>query len=289
MQIYKKSILQPRKKINTNYLFTPLFLQEISSLVKRLIIQTQRRPSSLISGIIQPLLWLILFGALFQNAPVGLFTLEIKYGQFLSSGIIIFTAFTSSLNAGLPLIFDREFGFLNRILVSPIISKDTLLWSSSLFMTTITMLQTFIIVLFSLSLFNYNLNNNRLYLLTLITLLITNSISSISIGLAFILPGHIEFLALMLIINLPMLFSSTALAPLSFMPYWLQIIASLNPLTYGIESIRFVSMSQNWDYTSTVIKTLWIKLTLVQILFLLIILTAISFTSIKIIIADKFE
>nr|YP_010728919.1 ABC-2 type transporter [Lithothamnion corallioides]WEA77124.1 ABC-2 type transporter [Lithothamnion corallioides] len=289
MHIYRKSILQPRKKINTNYLFAPLFLQEISSLVRRLIIQTQRRPSSLISGIIQPLLWLILFGALFQNAPVGLFTLEIKYGQFLSSGIIIFTSFTGSLNAGLPLIFDREFGFLNRILVSPIISKDTLLWSSSLFITTITMLQTFTIVLCSFSLFNYNLNNNRLYLLTFITLLITSSISSISIGLAFILPGHIEFLALMLIINLPMLFSSTALAPLSFMPYWLQIIASLNPLTYGIESIRFISMVQNWDYTSTVIKTIWIKLTLIQILFVLIILTAISFISIKTIISDKFE
>lgn len=289
MQIDRKLILQPRRKIKTNYLLVPLFLQETSSLVKRLIIQTQRRPSSLISGIIQPLLWLILFGALFQNAPVGLFTLEIKYGQFLSSGIIIFTSFTGSLNAGLPLIFDREFGFLNRILVSPIISKDTLLWASSLFITTITMLQTFIIMLFSLNLFTYNLDNNRLYLLTLVTLLITSSISNISIGLAFILPGHIEFLALILIINLPMLFSSTALAPLYFMPYWLQIVASLNPLTYGIESIRFISIVPNWNYTSTVIQTTWIKLTLIQILFLLVIFTTISFASIQAIISDKFE
>lgn len=289
MQINRKSVLQPRRKIKTNYLLLPLFLQEISSLVKRLIIQTQRRPSSLISGIIQPLLWLILFGALFQNAPVGLFTLEIKYGQFLSSGIIIFTSFTGSLNAGLPLIFDREFGFLNRILVSPIISKDTLLWSSSLFITTITMLQTFTIILFSLNLFKYNLNNNKLYLLILVTLLITSSISNISIGLAFILPGHIEFLALILIINLPMLFSSTALAPLYFMPYWLQIVASLNPLTYGIESIRFISIVPNWNYASTVIQTTWIKLSLIQILFFLIIFTAMSFASIQAIISNRFE
>lgn len=289
MHIYRKSILHPHRKITTNPLLTPLFLQETLSLVKRLIIQTQRRPSSLISGIIQPLLWLILFGALFQNAPVGLFTLEIQYGQFLSPGIIIFTSFTSSLNAGLPLIFDREFGFLNRILVSPIISKNTLLLSSSLFITTITMLQTFTIILFSLNLFNYSLSSNKFYLLTLVTLLITNSISSLSIGLAFILPGHIEFLALMLIINLPMLFSSTALAPLSFMPYWLQIVASLNPLTYGIESIRFISIVPNWNYNSTVIQTIWIKLTLIQILSLLTIFTTISFALIQIIISDKFE
>ena len=121
--MYKTSILKPRKSIHIDRLLTPLFLQEVTSLVKRLIIQTVRRPSSVISGIIQPLLWLILFGALFQNAPVGLFTLEIKYGQFLSSGIIIFTSFTSALNAGLPLIFDREFVFLNLIILSPIISN----------------------------------------------------------------------------------------------------------------------------------------------------------------------
>nr|YP_010728727.1 ABC-2 type transporter [Phymatolithon calcareum]WEA76925.1 ABC-2 type transporter [Phymatolithon calcareum] len=289
MQISKTSILKPRKNIHIDCLLAPLFLQEIISLVKRLIIQTIRRPSNVISGIIQPLLWLILFGALFQNAPVGLFTLEIKYGQFLSSGIIIFTSFTGSLNAGLPLIFDREFGFLNRILVSPIISKDTLLLSLSFFITAITMLQTFTIVACSLHIFKYSFSINRFYLLIIVTLLITSSISSISIGLAFIIPGHIEFLALMLLINLPMLFSSTALAPLSFMPYWLQIVASLNPLTYAIESIRFISIAQKWDYTSTIIKTLWIDLTLIQILLLLLILTIISFTIIQTIISDKLE
>nr|YP_010471052.1 ABC-2 type transporter [Synarthrophyton patena]UVF62881.1 ABC-2 type transporter [Synarthrophyton patena] len=284
-----QSTLQPRKKIITNQTYTPCFLQETASLTKRLTIQTIRRPSSLISGIIQPLLWLILFGALFQNAPVGLFTLEIKYGQFLSAGIIIFTSFTGSLNAGLPLIFDREFGFLNRILVSPIISKDTLLCSSSMFITIITMLQTFIIIACSLYLFNYSLNTSKVWISILITLLITSSISSISIGLAFILPGHIEFLAFILIINLPMLFSSTALAPLSFMPHWLQIIANLNPLTYAIESMRFISLSQTWHYNSTVIEIPWMSLTLKHIIYLLIILTLTSFTSVKKILSNKFE
>lgn len=285
----KTSILKSKKRIITNYIFAPFFLQEIISLIKRLAIQTIRRPASLISGIIQPLLWLILFGALFQNAPVGLFTLEIKYGQFLSAGIIIFTSFTGSLNAGLPLIFDREFGFLNRILVSPIISKNTLLWASSCFITTITMLQTCIIIVCSLYLFDYSLTINKLYILTLITLLITSSISSISIGLAFILPGHIEFLAFILLINLPMLFSSTALAPFYFMPHWLQVIAHLNPLTYAIESMRFVSISQQWSYNSNVIEIPWISLTLKHILILLSIIALISFKSVKAIINDKFE
>jgi ABC-2 type transporter len=89
------------------------FVQETSAMTRRLFIQLQRRPSTLVAGIIQPLMWLILFGALFQNAPQGLFGNQVNYGQFLGAGVIVFTAFGGALNAGLPVMFDREFGFLN--------------------------------------------------------------------------------------------------------------------------------------------------------------------------------
>ena len=63
-------------------------------------------------------------------------------------------------------------------------------------------------------------------------------VTSISLCLAFVLPGHIELIALIFVINLPLLFASTALAPISFMPNWLGWLASLNPLTFAIEPIR---------------------------------------------------
>ena len=59
-----------------------------------------------------------------------------------------------------------------------------------------------------------------------------------SLGLAFALPGHIELIAVIFVANLPLLFASTALAPLSFMPGWLGWLAALNPLTFAIEPIR---------------------------------------------------
>ena len=52
------------------------------------------------------------------------------------------------------------------------------------------------------------------------------------------MPGHIELIALIFVINLPLLFASTALAPISFMPTWLGWLAALNPLTFAIEPIR---------------------------------------------------
>src|SRR6476646_2310060 len=122
------------------------FIQETLALTKRLFIQLQRRPSTLIAGIIQPLMWLVLFGALFQNAPQGLFGDSQSYGQFLGAGIIVFTAFGGALNAGLPVMFDREFGFLNRLLVAPLASRFSIVVASAIFITTLSLIQTAVIV-----------------------------------------------------------------------------------------------------------------------------------------------
>nr|YP_009298065.1 ABC-2 type transporter [Plocamium cartilagineum]AOM68003.1 ABC-2 type transporter [Plocamium cartilagineum] len=276
--------IQPNNKITNTNKIKNLFY-EVFSLTKRLSIQIKRRPSTLVAGIIQPLLWLILFGALFQNAPVGLLTSNIQYNKFLSPGIIVFTAFNGSINAGLPLMFDREFGFLNRLLIAPLISRNSLLISSVIFIATITMLQTLIIITCSLIMFQSITNINSLFKIMIITLLITLSVASISICLAFLLPGHIEFLAFILIINLPTLFSSTALAPLSFMPYWLQIIASINPLTYAIEGIRYICLNSNLIE----IKTVWLHLNLNGVLLILLLLNIITFNLVKKIISYKYD
>jgi ABC-2 type transport system permease protein len=76
-------------------------------------------------------------------------------------------------------------------------------------------------------------------LLVLVTLLLlVFAVTALSLGLAFALPGHIELIAVIFVANLPLLFASTALAPLSFMPAWLGWLAALNPLTFAIEPIR---------------------------------------------------
>ena len=105
-------------------------IQETVALTRRLFLQLLRRPSTLIAGILQPLIWLILFGALFANAPEGLLPGGMSYGRFLGAGVIVFTAFSGALNAGLPVMFDREFGFLNRLLVAPLRTRSCIVLAS---------------------------------------------------------------------------------------------------------------------------------------------------------------
>jgi ABC-2 type transport system permease protein len=230
------------------------FLQETTALTRRLFIQLQRRPSTLAAGIIQPLMWLILFGALFQNAPAGLFGNDVSYGKFIGAGIIVFTAFGGALNAGLPVMFDREFGFLNRLLVAPLSSRYSIVAASAIFIATLSLIQTAAIVGVSALLGAGLPDPLGLGVLTLIVLLLVLGVTALSLGLAFSLPGHIELIAVIFVTNLPLLFASTALVPLSFMPGWLRWVASLNPLSYAIEPIRYIYLHQQWSLGSVVMQ-----------------------------------
>jgi ABC-2 type transport system permease protein len=284
-----ESVINPNFRLRNNNKTQAYYTQEIYALTKRLLIQGWRRPSLIITGVIQPLLWLLLFGALFQNAPIDLFTSTEKYSNFISAGIIVFTAFTGSLNAGLPLIFDREFGFLNRLLSSPVHSRYSIIYSSSLNITFTSFLQVSSII-YICSLMGYSIPNlKNAFLVSIMLFLLSNSITSVSLILAFILPGHVELLACLIIINLPLLFSSTALAPLIFMPSWLQIIASLNPLSYTIETIRFAYICNSWSYTSSIMQTVWGPINILAITVVMILINFLSIGLVQKLVANKFE
>jgi ABC-2 type transport system permease protein len=234
--------------------FSAAFAQETTAMARRLFIQLQRRPSTLIAGIIQPLIWLVLFGALFQNVPAGLFGESRNYGQFLGAGIIVFTAFGGALNAGLPVMFDREFGFLNRFLVAPLASRYSIVVASAIFIAALSLVQTAAILGLSALLGAGLPNLPGLLLVLFIVMTLVLGVTALSLGLTFALPGHIELIAVIFVTNLPLLFSSTALVPLDFMPAWLQVVASLNPLTYAIEPIRYVYLHDGWNFGSIVLN-----------------------------------
>jgi len=79
--------------------------------------------------------------------------------------------------------------------------------------------------------------------IALIVLLLALGVTALSLGLAFALPGHIELIAVILL--LPP-FCQHCSRSLSFMPKWLQVVATLNPLSYAIEPIRYLYLHQDW-------------------------------------------
>ncbi|MGL5510936.1 MAG: ABC transporter permease, partial [Microcoleaceae cyanobacterium] len=257
------------------------FFQETTALTSRLFIQLQRRPTTLIAGVIQPLMWLVLFGALFANVPAGMFGENVNYGQFLGAGVIVFTAFAGALNAGLPVMFDREFGFLNRLLVAPLVSRFSIVIASATFIVTLALIQAFAIIIAGVFLGAGLPDFFGLATIALIIFLLVLGVTGLSLGLAFALPGHIELIAVIFVTNLPLLFASTALAPLTFMPKWLQVIASLNPLSYAIEPIRYLYLHDHWSLNSVVMVGPFGQITFGGALLVLVIFDLVALTIIQ--------
>ncbi|MFN9546518.1 MAG: ABC transporter permease [Cyanobacteriota bacterium] len=236
-------------------------IQETLALTRRLFIQLLRRPSTLIAGLLQPLIWLLLFGALFAKAPTGFLPGGESYGRFFGAGVIVFTAFSAALNAGLPVMFDREFGFLNRLLVAPLRSRSSIIFASVLYISSLSLIQSLAIIIVA-ALMGYGWPGLLGLLVVLLTLaLLVFAVTALSLGLAFALPGHIEMIAVIFIVNLPLLFASTALAPLSFMPSWLAWLAAVNPLTFAIEPIRALYNGQGGPLSAVVLQAPYGSLT----------------------------
>ncbi len=254
--------------------------QETFALTKRLFLQLIRRPSTLIAGILQPLIWLILFGALFVNAPTDFLPGGIAYGNFLGAGIIVFTAFSGALNAGLPVMFDREFGFLNRLLVAPLQSRSSIVFASVIYITVISFFQSLAIMGTAFFLGYGWPSLGGLFLVLLTLLILVFGVTALSLGLAFLLPGHIELIAIIFVANLPLLFASTALVPISFMPTWLGWLASINPLTFAIEPIR-AAYRGSVDLSSVLIHVPYGDLTGYECLVFLMVLTIGLFLTIR--------
>ena len=149
-----------------------------------------------------------------------------------------------------------------------------------IYITTISVFQSLAIMITAFCL-GYGWPSISGLFLVLITLLIlVFGVTALSLGLAFLLPGHIELIAVIFVANLPLLFASTALVPISFMPRWLGWLASLNPLTFAIEPIR-AAYSGSVNLSSVLIQTPYGALTGYKCLSFLMVLTVGLFLMIR--------
>jgi ABC-2 type transport system permease protein len=141
-----------------------------------------------------------------------------------------------------------------------------------IYITALSLVQSLAIMM-TASLLGYGWPGAAGLVLVMVTLLLlVFAVTALSLGLAFALPGHIELIAVIFVANLPLLFASTALAPLSFMPAWLGWLAALNPLTFAIEPIR-AAYSGPLDLSAVLLEAPYGNLTGETCLLILLVLT----------------
>src|SRR5262252_5655537 len=122
------------------------YWQEISALTMRWVRRLSREKFSMLFTLVQPMLfWLIFFGNLFQRAADSQVTQAPNYISFLAAGVVVMTVLNNGLAGGVDLLFDKENGFLERLMSTPI-NRTSVVISRFLFVTTITCLQVLVIL-----------------------------------------------------------------------------------------------------------------------------------------------
>jgi ABC-2 type transport system permease protein len=214
-------------------------LIEAQALGRRWFWHLKREPYNVFFTLTQPMIWLLLFGSLFQRAPeMPGFPAGTDYITFMTAGVIVMTVLGNGMAGGIPLLFDRENGFLEKIMASPA-NRGAILLGRVFYILTLTLAQT-LLVLGVAMLLGVRIHGGvpGVAMILFIALLFTVGLTIVSLTLAFSLREHGSFFAILGVLTLPLFFLSSALIPLNLVPAWMRVLANVNPMTHAIDASR---------------------------------------------------
>ncbi len=198
---------------------------------------TLRMPMWALFTIIQPLIWLLIFGQLFKNMaslpgfPAG------RYMDFFLPGAVIMTVLFGTSWSGVSLLREINFGTVEKMLVTPV-SRISIVMSRVIHSAFTVIIQCLIIFIVAL-IFGVRVSGFSGMLLSLIVVfLLAVGFSGISNGLAIWIKREEPLVVMGNMMTLPLMFFSSAMVPKSFMPEWIRIITMVNPIDYAVEAIR---------------------------------------------------
>jgi ABC-2 type transport system permease protein len=195
-----------------------------------------RAKSRVVSTIVQPLFFLFILGFGFNIAVFP--GMQGSYINFLAPGIIAMAILFSSMFTGVSVLWDKQSGFLQEVLVAPV-NRLSIVIGRTLGGATIALFQGFIIMIIALVLGVPIVDFQGL----LLTIVIMVLLSFTAVGFGLIIASKMRdfegFQSIMSLILMPLLFLSSAFFPINTaLPGWLQILSYCNPLFYMIDGIR---------------------------------------------------
>lgn len=195
-----------------------------------------RNKSRLVGSMAFPVLFLVVLGTGFS----GFFQYRggVSYVEFIGPGIIGMTLLFSSMFGGLSVLWDRQFGFLKEILVAPV-SRISIMAGKTVGTVTTSMIKG-CLLLAALAIAGL-VRVDLFGILAALVFMFVISAAFVAIGIAAAALMHDPhgFQLIMNFLIMPVFFLSGALFPLEGIPEWLSVLTRMNPLTYGIDGMRF--------------------------------------------------
>lgn len=193
-------------------------------------------PWEVVTRALQPLLWLTVFGQAVARAR--LLSEQEAYLTFMAPGILAQSVMFTSIFYGLAIIWERDAGILQKILVLPV-PRASFVTGKALGAGLRALLQAAVVVTVALLLqVRFHLDLCSLVRCALAVLLGAGVFASLSMLLATLLKTRERFMGIGQVLTMPLFFASNAIYPIHLMPAWLQVLAQVNPLTYLVELLR---------------------------------------------------
>lgn len=201
-----------------------------------------RSRSRIFGAIGQPLLFLLALGyglgAVYERAGEG------DYLRFLVPGIIVQTLLFSGVFWGIQILFDKRFGFLKEMLVAPV-SRTRILLGNALGGTTISLMQAVLVFVISFGL-GFRIEDWSLVPVALLMMVVLSlTLTSFGAAIASMVEDFQGFQVINNFLIFPLFFLSSALYPLTDVPYFLKVVSAVNPLTYAVDGLRWALIGES--------------------------------------------
>ena len=218
-----------------------------------------RDRGQLIGGISRPILWVVILGIglnpYFRGEVFGKvnFVVPFTYLQFIFPAVIALNILFTSVQSAVSVIWDREFGFLREVLVSPL-SRGTILLGKVLGGATVAVLHGCLVLLLAKF-----VDVNLTWMKVLETIGLMSMLAFALTSLGVVIANHVRsFQGFGIFSNaviLPLYFTSSSIFPLDpalsraqtrvVYPEWLVTMVEWNPLTYAIDALRGALIDYN--------------------------------------------
>ena len=194
-------------------------------------------PTELITRMVQPLLWLLVFGQVMAArnlVPTG----NVPYMDYLAPGVLAQSALFSAIFFGIAIIWERDLGVLHKYMVSPA-ARSALVSGKALAGGLRSLVQAMMVYVVALVI-GIHLRLEPLALIAAALVVVTGSaaFATFSLVIACLVRTRERFMGIGQILTMPLFFASSAIYPTSIMPEWLKVVAAVNPLTYMVDALR---------------------------------------------------
>jgi ABC-2 type transport system permease protein len=229
------------RESNLNAWVEPLpganYLRQTLAVAEADIRKLMHDPVEIFTRMIQPVLWMLIFGQVFNRAraiPTG----GISYLDFMAPGILAQSVLFSSIFYGISLIWEKDQGIVQKFLVSPA-PRSALVLGRAISSTFRGLIQTVFVYLLSLVL-HVQLRFGIVVVagVLLAVMLGSATFATFSLIIACLVKSRERFIGVGQVLTMPLFFASNAIYPLLLMPGWLRALSKVNPLTYQVDILR---------------------------------------------------